>query len=563
MSQTLYDLAIIGGGVNGAGIARDAAGRGASVILFEQDDLAENTSSRSTKLIHGGLRYLEHFAFRLVREALIEREVILAIAPHIVHPLRFVLPHHAGLRPRWMLRAGLFFYDHLGGRKRLPASRGLDLAGDSAGAALQARYAHAFEYSDCWVDDARLVVLNARDAAARGAEIHTRERVTSVRRDGQDWRVVTTKREVRARAIVNAAGAWVESVLIGIAGLASPAPVRLVRGSHIVVPKLYNHDRAYMLQNADGRVIFAIPYEGDFTLIGTTDEDFVGEPGHVEITPREIAYLCASVSEYFRAPVMPGDVVWSYSGVRPLYDDGASAAKDATRDYVLKVDAEGAPILSVFGGKITTYRRLAEHALHKLTPFLSVLNKPSWTGAAPLPGGAFQPEDLPEMRASRRARWPFLAPAHIDRLLHAYGTDADQIVGDALSLAELGRLYGADLTAREVEYLMANEWAQTAEDILWRRTKLGLRALGGGGRRAGNGAHKAHAVARRRQGAHKGRLEGGCHPPPDPYGHKLAARFFRVSQYATLLALPHCNIPLKEELRLGDRQAGRERAYAE
>jgi glycerol-3-phosphate dehydrogenase len=475
VSETLYDLAIIGGGVNGAGIARDAAGRGASVILFEQGDLAENTSSRSTKLIHGGLRYLEHYAFRLVREALIEREIILSIAPHIVRPLRFVLPHHAGLRPRWMLRAGLFLYDNLGGRKRLPASRALDLARDPAGAPLQARYRHAFEYSDAQVDDARLVVLNARDAAARSAQVHTRERVTGLAREGRDWRVTTTKREIRARAIVNAAGAWVESVLIGIAGLPSPAPIRLVRGSHIVVPKLYDHDRAYMLQNADGRIVFAIPYQDDFTLIGTTDEDFKGDPGHVEITRGEIAYLCASVSEYFRRPVMPDDIVWTYSGVRPLYDDGASAAKDATRDYVLKIDAEGAPILSVFGGKITTYRRLAEHALEKLAPFLDVLNKPSWTGAAALPGGAFAPEDLAEMAAARRARWPFLAPAHIDRLLRAYGVEADAIVGDALSLAELGPLYGADLTAREVNYLIENEWAQTADDILWRRTKLGLR----------------------------------------------------------------------------------------
>ena len=474
MSENIYDIAIIGGGINGAGIARDAAGRGASVILFEQGDLAQHTSSRSTKLIHGGLRYLEHYAFRLVHEALAEREVIWGIAPHIVWPLRFVLPHHAGLRPRWMLRAGLFLYDNLGGRKKLPASRALDLRADPAGAPLQARYTHAFEYSDCWVDDARLVVLNARDAAARGAEICVRERVIFAKRDGDLWRIETEKRAVEARAIVNASGAWVARVLKDVAGLESPAPVRLVRGSHIVVPKLYEHDRAYFFQNADGRLVFAIPYEDEFTLIGTTDEDFAGDLGHVEITQAEIDYLCAAVSEYFRAPVKPADVIWQYSGVRPLYDDGASAAKDATRDYVLKVDETGAPILSVFGGKITTYRRLAEHALEKLAPMLSVLSKPSWTGGAALPGGDFAVADTPAMSSQWRTRWPFLSERHAQRLLRSYGTNAAVILGESKSLGDLGTMFGADLSAREIDYLVTREWARTSDDVLWRRSKLGL-----------------------------------------------------------------------------------------
>jgi glycerol-3-phosphate dehydrogenase len=474
-ADPVFDLAIIGGGVNGAGIARDGAGRGAKVILFEAGDLAGATSSRSTKLVHGGLRYLEHYAFRLVREALEEREVIWGIAPHIVWPMRFVLPYHRGLRPTWMLRAGLLLYDHLGGRKRLPASRALDLMRDGAGAPLQERFARGFEYSDCWVDDARLVALNARDAANRGAQICVRERVTNAARADGLWRVTTEKRQVRARALVNASGAWVARTLAEVARLPTPAPVRLVRGSHIVTKKLYAHDRAYMLQNADGRIVFVIPYERDFTLIGTTDEDFQGDPDAVHITDAETAYLCAAVSEYFRTPVAPADVVWSYSGVRPLYDDGASAAKDATRDYVLKVDNAGAPALSVFGGKITTYRRLAEHALAHLAPMIPAVGGPGWTGASALPGGDFDAAAIPAMLADWRARWPFLTPAHAQRLLHAYGQDTLAILGDARSLADLGHGFGADLTEREVRHLINREWARTAEDVLWRRTKLGLR----------------------------------------------------------------------------------------
>src|SRR5947209_16142207 len=373
----VYDLAIIGGGINGCGIARDAAGRGLSVLLAEQGDLAGATSSASTKLIHGGLRYLEHYEFRLVREALIEREVLLKAAPHIIRPLRFVLPHHRGLRPWPILRLGLFLYDHLGGRKILPPTRSLDLSRDPAGTPLKPEFVRAFEYSDCFVDDARLVVLNARDAADKGAEIRTRTRATEIRQADGIWTVgmvdtlTGARSQVQARALVNAGGPWVEDVLGRGAGVNAKAKVRLVQGSHIVVRKLYDHDRAYMFQNADGRIIFVIPYQDDFTLIGTTDRDYDGDPSKVKATAEEIQYLCAAASEYLAKAVTPDDVVWTYSGVRPLYDDGASEAKAATRDYVFELDTPGGvPLLSIYGGKITTYRRLAEEALERLAPFL-------------------------------------------------------------------------------------------------------------------------------------------------------------------------------------------------
>ncbi|ACA16440.1 FAD dependent oxidoreductase [Methylobacterium sp. 4-46] len=477
----LYDLAVIGGGINGTGIARDAAGRGASVVLFEQGDLAGGTSSASTKLIHGGLRYLEHREFRLVREALMEREVLWASAPHIVWPLRFVLPHLPGLRPAWLLRLGLFLYDHLGGRRLLPGTRSLDLARDEAGAPLKAGFRRAFEYSDCWVEDARLVVLNARDAAARGAEIRTRTRVVAAARGPAHWELTVEaggRREtVRARILVNAAGPWVSEVLTGVVRANAAAGVRLVQGSHIVVRRLFRHDRAYIFQNPDGRIVFAIPYERDFTLIGTTDRDYRGDPAAVAASEEEIAYLCAAASEYFREAIRPQDVVWTYSGVRPLYDDGAGKAQEATRDYVLTLDAGGdrAPLLSVFGGKITTYRRLAEAALEQLRDHLGAARAPAWTARARLPGGDFPATGYAALAAAIRREYPFLDPAHAARLVRAYGTEAREILQGASGPADLGRVFGADLTEREVRYLMRREWAVGAEDVLWRRSKLGLR----------------------------------------------------------------------------------------
>ena len=480
--SAVFDIVVIGGGVNGCGIARDAAGRGASVALYEQGDLAGATSSASTKLIHGGLRYLEHYKFRLVREALTEREVVWAMAPHIVWPLRFVLPHHAGLRPWWLLRLGLFLYDHLGGRRLLPATRGLDLSTDPAGQPLSRQFRRAFEYSDCWVEDSRLVVLNARDAAERGAVVRTRARVVAANREDDRW-VVTVRHEdgaeetVRARALVNAAGPWVADVLTGVVRANAGAGVRLVQGSHIVVRKLYDHDRCYIFQNADGRIIFAIPYERDFTLIGTTDTDYRGDPRAVAASESEIDYLCAAASEYFSAPIRREDVVWTYSGVRPLYDDGASSAQEATRDYVLVLDAPeaAAPLLSVFGGKITTYRRLAEAALARLTSHLPVLDKPSWTGAARLPGGDFPATGYDALVAAILAEQPWAERGLVARLARAYGTDTRAILAGADGMTGLGRRFGADLTEREVAWLMDKEWAVTADDVLWRRSKLGLR----------------------------------------------------------------------------------------
>ncbi len=481
--EQVYDLAIIGGGINGCGIARDAVGRGWSVYLCEQNDLASGTSSWSTKLIHGGLRYLEHYEFRLVREALIEREILWALAPHIIWPLRFVLPHHRGLRPQWLLRLGLFLYDHLGGRKQLPGTRTLDLTRDAAGAPLKPGFTRGFEYSDCWVQDSRLVVLNAMDAQARGAVIDTGTCFIAAERRSDHW-VLTlatadgSVKQIQARALVNAAGPWVADVLTQRIRANTDAKVRLVQGSHIVVRKIFDHDRCYIFQNGDGRIIFAIPYEREFTLIGTTDQDYQGDPAKVAATPQEIAYLCAAASEYFKKPVQESDVVWTYSGVRPLYDDGASKAQEATRDYVLTLDAPGsaAPLLSVFGGKITTYRRLAEAVLDKLGPLLpEALKKPKgWTGGEPLPGGDFPVTGFADLLADVQKRYPFLAPAHAWRLARTYGTRAHLLLGGADSAADLGRNFGADLTEREVLYLMKHEWARRAEDILWRRSKLGL-----------------------------------------------------------------------------------------
>ncbi len=452
MPRHVVDLAIIGGGINGAGIARDAAGRGWSVFLCEQNDLGGATSASSTKLVHGGLRYLEYYEFRLVREALMEREVLWGIAPHIIWPLRFVLPHHKGLRPSWLLRLGLGLYDHIGGRKRLPPTRAVRLDTDVVGRPLKPIYHRAFEYSDCWVEDSRLVVLNARDAADKGAEIRTHTQCLSADREDGLWRITvrdTETKETRtlhARALVNAAGPWVGEVLGGVLRSNTRATVRLVQGSHIVVRKLYDHDRCYIFQNADNRIFFAIPYERDFTLIGTTDLDYTGDPSDVRISQAEIAYLCAGASEYFAALVTPDMVVWTYSGVRPLFDDGASKAQAATRDYVLTLDArEGeAALLSVFGGKITTSRRLAEAALEKLTPHLPAATGrvAGWTGKETLPGGNFAVDGFDAQVEALRRDFPFLAATHAWRLVRAYGTKARDLLGTARSAADLGRVLG-------------------------------------------------------------------------------------------------------------------------
>ncbi|MEM1315552.1 MAG: glycerol-3-phosphate dehydrogenase [Pseudomonadota bacterium] len=475
------DLFIIGGGVNGCGIARDAAGRGLSVMLAEQGDLGSATSSASTKLFHGGLRYLEYYEFRLVREALLERETLLRAMPHISWPLRFVLPHHKGLRPAWLLRLGLFLYDHLGGRRILPPTRTLDLRSDPAGAALRDDLTRGFEYSDCWVEDSRLVALNARDAADRGAVILPRTRVEAAERDGDLWRITLrdvetgARREETAKILVNAAGPWVADVISAKARLNTPDKIRLVRGSHIVTRKLFEHDKPYIFQQSDGRIVFAIPYEQDFTLIGTTDRDHDGDPSEAVCTPEERDYLRAAASEYFKTPIAPEDVVWTYSGVRPLYDDGAKSATAATRDYVIKLEGgEGQPpMLNIFGGKITTYRRLAEAALAKLAPLTG--KDRVWTAGAPLPGGDFPWDGAAALAADLRARWPFLTEPWAARLVRHYGTHAERILAGAETAADLGRGFGADLTEAEVAWLMDREWARTAEDVVWRRTKQGLR----------------------------------------------------------------------------------------
>jgi glycerol-3-phosphate dehydrogenase len=475
------DLLIVGGGINGAGIARDAAGRGLKVMLVEQADLASATSSASTKLIHGGLRYLEFFEFRLVHEALIERERLLLIAPHIIRPMRFILPHVPELRPRWLMRLGLFFYDHIGGRKILPASRSVRLANGAFGP-LRPGLDHGFAYSDCWVDDSRLVVLNAVDAAQRGASIRTRTRFVSARVEGSQWLAniqdLKSKEttQVRARAIVNAAGPWVQEVLRTFPDMDVSAHVRLVKGSHIVVPRLFNGEHAFMLQNPDGRIVFAIPYQQQFTLIGTTDVPFVGDATKVSISPEEVLYLCNTINSYFRKHIAPSDVKWSYAGVRPLSDDESKNASKVTRDYKLEITEtrDGAPpVLSVFGGKITTYRRLAESALSKLQSHLNSSDR-EWTDKAALPGGDVPRADFTAFAEGVHKRWPFLPAAMAERLAHAYGTRVEKILGKAQAMLDLGEHYGAGLTQAEIDYLIANEWARSADDVLWRRTKLGL-----------------------------------------------------------------------------------------
>ncbi|MEL7028300.1 MAG: glycerol-3-phosphate dehydrogenase [Pseudomonadota bacterium] len=474
-----YDLFIIGGGVNGAGIARDAAGRGLKVGLCERDDLAAHTSSASTKLIHGGLRYLEHYEFRLVREALIEREVLLRAAPHIIWPMRFVLPHHKGLRPAWLLRLGLFLYDHLGGRELLPATKRVDLAGPPFGGPLAPEFRFGFAYSDCWVEDARLVVLNAVDAARRGADILTRTECVGLARTDDEWAVSLKSagggvREVRARVLVNAAGPWVDDIDRRFAPGRNATTVRLIKGSHIIVPKLFNGEHAYIFQNTDGRVVFAIPYEGEFTLIGTTDVPVQSPSEAGTITPEETAYLCELASSYFKTPVTSDQVVWSYAGARPLFDDDEDDASKITRDYTLKLDQEGAPVLSIYGGKITTFRKLAEHALAKLEGFFPDLGA-SWTATAALPGGDIPNADFEGFATALVAERANMPPALLRRLARAYGTETLTLLGEAKDTADLGRSFGAGLFERELVYLAENEFAASADDVLWRRSKLGLR----------------------------------------------------------------------------------------
>ena len=476
-----FDIAVIGGGVNGCGIARDAAGRGARVLLLEKGDLASGTSSASTKLIHGGLRYLEHYEFGLVREALTERETLWRMAPHIIHPLRFVLPHRQGLRPRWLLRAGLFLYDHLGGRKLLPPTRSIDLRRHVAGKPLKAGFGAGWEYSDGWVDDARLVVLNARDAADRGAEVRTRTRLVKATRDGGQWQLETervdgSQERFCARALVNAAGPGVLDVLAETP-VRSGHDIRLVRGSHIVVRRLFDHEYAYFFQLPDGRIFFAIPYERDFTLIGTTDRDHRGGLDRVEPSDEEVEYLCAGTNDYFAAQITPADVVWRFAGVRPLVDTGDGRPEAASRGYSFELDSgEGAtPLLSVFGGKITTYRRLAEEAVDRLVPFGLGLDKAQWTAGSTLPGGDFAVTGRGALAAGLRAKHPFLDLTESERIAAAYGTLACRWLADAQMRADLGQDFGGGLSAAEVDYAMEREWASTADDMLWRRTKLGLR----------------------------------------------------------------------------------------
>jgi glycerol-3-phosphate dehydrogenase len=474
-----FDLAIIGGGINGAAIARDASGRGLRVLLVEQNDLASGTSWASTKLIHGGLRYLEQGAFRLVREGLRERSLLLAMAPHLIWPARFVLPHHAALRPVWQLRFGLFIYDLLSGHSTLPGTSTVNLSVDPAGVPLQPQFKMAFEYSDCRVDDVRLVVLNAVDAAEQGATIQTRTRFEGAQRGDGLWHLKVKPDDrpmsvITARALINASGPWVERVNQLMPRDVVQSQVKLVKGSHIVVPRLFEHEKSYIFQNADGRIVFAIPYEQNFTMIGTTDSNFSGDPAKVSASPDEVCYLCKVATDYFRNPVLPTDVVWSFAGIRALYDNRTAGAKDLSRDYMLELDGDknNAPLLSVYGGKLTAARHLAELALARLAPLLPM--SPRWTDKAPLPGGDFAWDGATTLMQRARDRWPFLSALHVQRLIRAYGTRIDRVIGDATCFDDLGVCFGGNLTAREVHYLIHHEWAKSAEDVLWRRSKLGL-----------------------------------------------------------------------------------------
>ncbi|MES2319099.1 MAG: glycerol-3-phosphate dehydrogenase [Pseudomonadota bacterium] len=486
MDTLACDVLVVGGGINGAGIARDAAGRGLCVVLCEKDDLAGHTSSASSKLIHGGLRYLEHYAFGLVRKALIEREVLLRSAPHIMWPLRFVMPHDRGQRPAWMIRAGLYLYDSLARREFLPGSEAVTLRRHAAGRELKPVFTRGFEYSDGWVDDARLVVLNAIDAGERGARVLTRTTCSAVQREAGHWSAILTGPDgtrtlVSARCLVNAAGPWAGQFLHTATNVPPQQLLRLIKGSHIVVPRLFEHPYAYIFQHPDGRIVFAIPYEREFTLIGTTDLDFQGDLDQVAISTEEIAYLCALANRYFARPISPADVVWTYSGVRPLVQDAASSAAAATRDFRLEHDTDGAPLLSVFGGKITTFRKLAEEAVDWIAPALGN-RTPSWTAHACLPGGDLFGErpskrgvlEFDDWVARLRERFPWLPAALALRYARAYGTRVDTLLSGCASLADLGREIVPQLFEAEARYLMAHEWATCAADMLWRRSKLGL-----------------------------------------------------------------------------------------
>ncbi len=476
-----YDLLIVGGGINGAGIARDAAGRGLKVLLVEQGDLGGSTSSASSKLIHGGLRYLEQFQFRLVAEALAEREVLLRAAPHLIRPLRFVMPHVPALRPAWMIRVGLFVYDYLARRHALEASRAVNLRGSSYGAGLRQEFGKGYVYSDCWVDDARLVVTTARAAADLGAAILPRTAcVAADRRDGMWWATLRDasgrESQVEARAIANATGPWVGQFLADVIGRPARFGVKLVKGSHIVVPKLYEGNHAYILQNEDGRVVFACAYEGRYTLIGTTEVELRGVPTACDVSAEEIDYLCRAANRYFGRAITPADVIWSYCGVRPLFDDGAPNPSAITRDYVLSLDAEDSapPVLSVVGGKITVFRRLAEQALAALAPWFPAMPGP-WTQGATLPGGDLRGSSLEQFTDARfRGDFPWLPAGLRHALARRHGALAYEVLNQCAALADLGEHYGADLYAREVDYFVEREWARSAEDVLWRRTKVGL-----------------------------------------------------------------------------------------
>ncbi len=482
MSADIFDLLIVGGGINGAGIARDAAGQGLSVLLVEQRDLASGTSSASSKLIHGGLRYLEYGEFRLVRESLKEREVLLRLAPHLVRPLRFVLPHDRNLRPAWMIRLGLFLYDHLGGRDTLPGSRGLDLRAGADGTPLQERFRRGFSYADCRCDDARLVIANCLDAAARGGAIRPRTELLAARRIDGVWEAAlggaAASETVRARALVNAAGPWAGALDERIAarpGGAKSKKLKLVKGSHIVVDRVHEGEQAYILQNDDKRVVFLLPYLERYSLIGTTDIAYEGDPASVAIDRAETDYLIAAVNRFLRRPVAAEAVRWAYAGVRPLYDDGAVSATAATRDYVFDLDAPpgGAPLLTIFGGKLTTYRRLAEHAMAKLLPALKRVPR-AWTATAPLAGGDMPGGDFAAFATALAGEYPSLPAPLLRRYARLYGTRARLLLDGAVAAADLGEDLGAGLHAREVDFLRRTEWATTADDILWRRTKLGL-----------------------------------------------------------------------------------------
>ena len=480
-AETVFDLLIVGAGINGAGLARDAAGRGLKVLLVDQGDIAAATSSTSTKLIHGGLRYLEHYEFGLVRESLTEREILRSIAPHLAREQRFVIPHTPAQRPRWMIRLGLWLYDSLARGSSLKRAQPLDLRDTSFGEPLRQAFTHGFAYSDLATDDARLTLLNAVSAAQLGAEVRTRTQLAGARREGGQWRAVLqsgdgSRRECAARILVNAAGPWTVAVRKAIAGVAGPESLRLVKGSHLVVPKLYAGEQAYLLQNEDGRIAFVIPFENDFSLVGTTEMPLDAPDAAPRMEPAEADYLCGLVNRFFRVPLRPEQAVWSFAGIRALYDDGQGNVSSVSREYRLTVDGgpQEAPLLSVFGGKLTTYRHLAERVLDKLRLWLPGL-RPGWSARVHLPGGGLGPSGLPGLLLELTRRYPKLPAELLDALARRHGTLAARVLGQAQTEQDLGAHFGADLYAAEVDYMVAYEWAQTAEDILWRRSKCGLR----------------------------------------------------------------------------------------